>query len=1056
MRAPFTVYNASAGAGKTYSLVRQYLKLCLAQDEASSFMHILAITFTKKAAQEMKQRLLKQLFLLSTYPKLNQEGVEYCHTLAAELEVAPERLAYRAQNSLKRILHNYSAFSVSTIDSFTNRLIRSFSRDLKLSSNYQVELEDQLILEEAIDRMLSELQANSDHTKVLLRFVEGQLNDGNSTNYKNILLDTARQLFKEKAQPYLQQLEELSTADFLKIEKELSKRLKQIEAGQKKLAQDAISWGEERGMHVKCFSRGTLWNRTLAMTTSFGFFTEASLNPVLDAGQNLYAKNAAPADKALMDQYQEDFKIQILGIHQYLADYYEEYLYIKSTLKSLYGLAVLKEIALQLEAVKEESNRIPIGEFNKIISDNLRSQPAPFLYEKLGDRFQHFFIDEFQDTSTLQWLNLVPLINNSLAEGGSSAMIVGDAKQSIYRFRNGEVQLFIDLYNNVEDSNRFAGQELYPRETINLDSNFRSHKNIVGFNNQLFESLAHNFSDEKFRRIYSESGQIARAKDGGYVEVRFLDKDDYQNAQFEHIALTIKNSLARGFKQSDICILVGANAQGRAIARFLLQNEDGLSLPKGEYLKLLSVDSLNIGASAEVKAIISFLNMLENPKDYSVRKDWLLLSYEIFGQHIDRHEYFKIHGRQELRLETNFLEEQIPGFNFQNWDGLDLLQKVYRLIHQLDLKLENDPYLQLLIDQVDDFIRRESPLAESFIEWWYEKGQSESVQMPQELDAIQVMSIHKSKGLEFPVVIAAFSAGALINKRHREKLWLHLPAKESFKELPVSLVNLLSPHKDASGYLDQYLKDLDEEDKLMLLDTINRYYVAYTRAEKELYIFSAQEHSDKADGRYWQSLLYQHLQPEQEDFYSFGEKLQLDGKRTDSENLKSPDNFSVRPWQEVIAVLSSAPKNWEQSGKAARLRGSQVHQLLSQIKRSTDLDFALKNAQNKGWFSSEELHEIRDLVLQVLEHSELKNLFSAQADVLNERSILIPGARRKIPDRVVLINGKAFIIDYKTGERQEEHRQQVEEYARLIEEAGFTVAEKMLLYLNEELVLEKF
>jgi len=1055
MPAPFTVYNASAGAGKTYSLVRQYLKLCLAQDEASSFMHILAITFTKKAAQEMKQRLLKQLLLISKYPNLNSTDQEYCKQLALDLAVEPEKLVYRAQNSLKRILHNYSAFSVSTIDSFTNRLIRSFSRDLNLSSNYQVELEDQLILEEAIDRMLSELQAGSDHTKVLLRFVEGQLNEGKSTNYRTILLDTARQLFKEKAQPYLRQLEKLETQDFLNIEKELSQRLRQIEAGQKKLAQDAISWGEERGINADCFSRGILWKYTQKMTESFGVYTSASLKPVLEPGANLYAKSARPEIKSLMDLHQEDFKAHLLKIHQYLADNYEEYLYIKSALKSLYGLAVLKEIALQLELVKEESNRIPIGEFNKIISENLRSQPAPFLYEKLGDRFQHFFIDEFQDTSTLQWLNLVPLINNSLAGGGSSAMIVGDAKQSIYRFRNGEVQLFIDLYNNIEGSNRLGEQELYPRETLNLESNYRSHKNIVTFNNQLFQSVADRFSDEKFKRIYSESGQKPQAQGGGYVEVRFLDKSDYQQSQYEHIAETIKDSLARGFKQSDICILVSANAKGRSTARYLLQNEDKLGLPANQYLKLLSVDSLNIGASQEVQGLISFLNMLERPQDYSIRKDWFLLSYEIFGSSIDRHEYFNIHGRQDVNQETAFLEDQIPGFNFQNWDGLDLLQKVYRLIHQLSLKLENDPYLQLLIDQVDDFIRRESPLAESFIDWWYEKGQSESVQMPEELDAIQIMSIHKSKGLEFPLVIAAFSDGKLINKAFREKLWLELPKKESFKNLPVSLLSLLSPDKGANIYLDQYLRDLEDEDKLMLLDTINRYYVAYTRAEKELYIFSKAEYLDNKEAAYWQTILYNQLQPEHEGLYSEGEKLMIASQGDHSENLKSPDNFEIRRWQEVIAVLSSAPKDWEQSSKAARLRGSQVHQLLSQIKSSADLDFALKNAQSKGWFSSEELDEIKAMVLQVLEHPQLKELFSPQAEVLNERSILIPGANRKIPDRVVLLKGEAHIIDYKTGEAKDEHRKQVGEYATLIEEAGFKVAEKMLLYLNEELVLEK-
>jgi ATP-dependent exoDNAse (exonuclease V) beta subunit len=1056
MLAPFTVYNASAGAGKTYSLVRQYLKLCLAHDDASSFMHILAITFTKKAAQEMKQRLLKQLLVLSTYPKLSAKEEEYCIELAKELEIAPERLAFRAHNSLRRILHNYSAFSVSTIDSFTNRLIRSFSRDLNLSSNYQVELEDKLILQEAIDRMLSDLERDSDHTKVLLRFVEGQLNEGKSTNYKSVLLDTAQQLFKEKAQAHLLQLEKLNTSDFLQTEKQLKKRLSQIEKGQKELAQEAIAWGEERGLNEKCFSRGTLWKRTLALTENLGLYTVASLKPLFEPGKDLFAKNAAPEIKELMGIYQEDFRAKLLGIHQFLANNYEEYLYIQAVVKSLYGLAVLAEIAAQLEIVKLESNRIPIGEFNKIISENLRSQPAPFLYEKLGDRFQHFFIDEFQDTSTLQWLNLVPLINNSLAEGASSAMVVGDAKQSIYRFRNGEVQLFIDLYNNTEPSNRLGQNELYPRETINLGSNFRSLKNIVGFNNGLFQGLSSLFNDDKFRKIYADSAQEPQADTGGYVEVRFLAKEDYELSQFQNINLTIKDALSRGFKQSDICILVGANAKGRSIARYLLQNESDLDLPKREYLKLLSVDSLNIGASVEVKGLISFLSMLEKPKDYSTRKDWLLLSYEIFGTHIDRHDYFKLHGRQETALETAFLEEQIPGFNFQNWDGLDLLQKIYLLINQFSLALENDPYLQLLIDQVDNFIRRESPLSENFINWWYEKGNAESVQMPEELDAVQIMSIHKSKGLEFPIVIAAFSAGQLVRANHQEQLWLELPKYESFKALPTSLLSLKKPKPEQEAYLDQYINDFNNEEKLMLLDTVNRYYVAYTRAEKELYIFSSKDHTGDDKSKHWQCLLYNHLGLEGEaDFYSSGEKLLLLGNNAENNKLKSPEHFTVSRWQEVIAVLSSAPKNWEKSDKAAQVKGSQVHQLLSQIIKKEDLEPALSNAYNKGWFNREELAGIRELLTQVLNHPELQELFSAEVEVLNERSILIPGANRKIPDRVVLMGNQAYIIDYKTGEAKEEHHFQVEEYAELLEEAGFLVSKKMLLYLNDELILKK-
>ncbi len=1050
MAAPFLIFNASAGAGKTYRLVRHYLKLCLQSRDSMAFMHILAITFTNKAANEMKSRLVKQLRILEEYPNLKEKELEYCYSLAEEMGLKPEELKYRAAESLASILHNYSAFAVSTIDRFTNRLIRSFSRELKLSSNYQIEMRSDLILEEAIDQVLDDLDGRSPFSQLLSEYIEQQLASEKSPDTKSLLKELGKELFKERALEAIEVLAKMEASDFVKIKGTLSERLEAIEAEHLRLASELLNFCEQHNIEKRSFGDPNLWGRLLKMKAGeFIGFTTKTITQLNDEAEALLPKKTRPEAEALAPHTAsvQDWLKEIQAFFESQVERRELY---RQVLQRLAAMAVLSEIERKLQVVKEESNRLPIGEFNKIISQELRQQPAPFIYEKMGERYQHFFIDEFQDTSTLQWQNMLPLINNALASEGASALIVGDAKQSIYRFRGGELQLFIDLFQNRDPSNRQGDLELYQRETIMLANNFRSLANIVEFNNKFFAQSAQMLALEEHRELYAAARQEPAGKPGGYVGFHLLDKDNFKKEQLEFLIPLLNNLFKRGYEQKDICLLARSNKEGKEAAQFLLQAQALIKTPQEKVLQILSADSLVVGSSPAVRALVSFLQMMEQPANYEWRKDWLLYAYSVFGEgHEEEHQFLSRYRELSIAEALEMLQAYQPEFEAAHWQSQDLIQQLYSLAKAFKMPWQDDPYLQFFLDQAQDYLKNQRPIAQEFLDWWNEDGKEESVSLPESVDALQVMSIHKSKGLEFPVVICLKVDQSLDSELSKSNDWLKLEEVEEidFAGLPYAYLKFNNPV--AAEHQKIYSRFRERERAKVMLDRLNMLYVAFTRAEAELHIISPVPPKSNPE-KHIQSALMQFFEAELPGSYFYGEELHMSEVKAENTQQYSNVGYDSISWYTKIEAISSAPLNWQKPVLEESRWGKQVHQLLSALIYPSDLTKVITQARREAWFESGEIDTLTKQMQQLLRIPDLEPLFSEEVEVYNERSLLLEDGRQRIPDRLVRQGKNWYIADYKSGLPRPEHRNQVNEYKAILEQAGHQVAQCYLIYLNEE------
>lgn len=1050
MHERFLIYNASAGSGKTFQLVRNYLKRCLSTKDAKRFMHILAITFTKKAAGEMKVRLIKQLKLLKSYPDIEAGDRAYAEELAAELAIDPIELKHRASAALSGILHHYAAFNVSTIDSFTNRLIRSFSKDLNINGHFQVELDNDRILEEAVDRLLDELEEEGPFTEVLRRYIRQQLDDESAFDSRRLLINRGKELFQERAFPYLEVLKELDPENLLSIEAALRGRLNQLRGAFQKEASDFLQRCEELDLAGEDFRRGGLYSWVQAINQAdFKPFNKTQVETFEEKGPEHIPSTKGKKKPALNDAnilqelYERAKKIKDLEEGSF-----EEYWILDRVLKGIHALALLGEIEVRIDQIKEESGRMPIGDFNKIISKELREQPAPFLYERLGDRFQDFFIDEFQDTSRLQWENLLPLLNNALASEGSSTMIVGDAKQSIYRFRGGDLQLFVDLFSDKDASNKVAGQELYQRKVVPMEHNWRSRSGLVDFNNRFFETLSAELPNAEYREIYKQGKQAPAKAEGGYISLELLDNRPSPEMEDEALLIRINDLLQAGYRQRDICLLSRSNKTGRRAAKFLLEQESNLALAPEEALQILSADSLLIGASAEVQAIISFLEMSEFPKDKERRRAWLALFAERFCPlDQDPHDFRKAWSEKNLKEIGEALNSLFGSFDFDEWQAQELLEKCYQLMQLFEMPWQNDPYLQFFLDQIQEYQSHSRPVTAEFLQWWQETGSEKSLSIPEDTNAIQVMSVHKAKGLEFPVVIYLSAYGALQSGggSTNPRAWVDLDP-DSFG-LSFSFIDLVKP--PIPEFQPQYTAWYEEELSRIMMDNLNIYYVAFTRAEQELHIIS-QMPSKTGNQQSFESFLSRYFEAEEPGIYEIGSRQRPVKEEADQFGFE-PQSFKALPWMEKLELISNVPRHWQHDKLADARWGTKMHQLLAQIRKPCDLDQVLKRAQNESWLDEEDLIKLKPQLNNLLNHKDLTELYHPDARVYNERSLLVPGQGKRIPDRLVSLNEQWYLADYKTGAELAAHQQQLQDYAQLLKEAGIELQKAVLIYLGEEL-----
>jgi ATP-dependent exoDNAse (exonuclease V) beta subunit len=1034
--SPFTIYNASAGSGKTYTLAKAYLKILLGSNNPLEFKHVLAITFTNKAVGEMKDRIVSMLKTFSSIEKDN-EPHPMLKDICLELSKTEDQIKSQSKIILKNLLHNYGAFEVTTIDAFTHRLIRTFAHDLRLPLNFEVELDQERLLNEAVDKLISKAGIDQELTNTLVKFAIEKTNEDKSWDISYDLNNISGVLLKENDLYELEKIKGKTLSDFKILKRRIKKELDAAEAKLRTTASSALSLIEESGLNHDDFSSKYLPNYFLKLESgSTNINYGAKWQDNLIEGNPLYPKRVSEAVASIINEIQPQLTNAFTSSKTNLY----EVKFLKSALQNLTPYSVLNLIGQELNQLKINQNVMLISEFNTIISKEIRNQPTPFIYERIGERFNHYFVDEFQDTSQLQWQNLIPLLDNTLSSGRGSSMIVGDAKQSIYRWRGSDPEQFISLYQG--DNQPFhTGSKI-----LNLATNYRSSENIVDFNNSFFTHLGHAFfSNDNHGQLYNKAGQDAYLKTKGYVRLRFLDikKEDSRDEKYVYEVLeTVSKCLSRGYDYKDICIITRKRKEGVAIAQYLSENE----------IPITSSETLLLKNSPKVKFLLTLLKLLLKPSANQLKIE--ALEFLAHRQGIeDKHEFYIRHLSENLDVFLSDLCAQDVNIKTNSLLQLSLYELVEQIIGLFELNKVSDAYLQFFLDEVLGFVQSKQSDIASFIRYFEAKEDKLSVVVSSDINAVQIMTIHKSKGLEFPIVIFPF-ADLDIYREMSPKLWFPVD-KQRYNGFDNLLINF---NKDVENYRAPGPNLYEKHRQQLVLDNINLLYVVMTRPETELYVISKRDFTSKGDtnpntfsGLFISYLISKNLWVDSEENYSFGEQHQVKSK-TPSVPSEILHLISNQKESNNLKIVTKASLLWDSSQQEAIERGNLIHLILSKINTKGDLDFAFNELKISGDINENSARLLRPLVEKVVFHPELTEYFEDDYEVFNEHDILLESGKLIRPDRINLNSkNEVTIIDYKTGSKKSHHQEQINYYDEVLNQMDFIVIKKMIIYINDSI-----
>ena len=1031
----YKIYNASAGSGKTFTLTKSYLKILVQAKNYDKFKSILAITFTNKAVGEMKERIITMLKHFSSQESLTEPHPMF-EAICYELSISAAYLNNKSKHILSHIIHNYGAFDISTIDGFTHRVIRTFAHDLQLPVNFEVELDQERLLNEAVDSLIAKAGNDDQLTKVLVDFAIEKADDDKSWDISYDFNKIAKLLVNENDLQAVATLKDKTLDDFKQLKSQLEKDILALENEVVKTAETILILIDECGLQFDDFNRKSLPNhfRNLSFK-KFNINFEVSWQNDLLEGNTLYPKRVSDAIASTIEDIQPNlseafFKTKTLVFKLKLK---------KGFYKNSTPISVLNAIQNELNILKDEQNKMLISEFNKIISNEIKDQPTPFIYERLGEKFKHYFIDEFQDTSTMQWENLVPLLDNALSASSGSAMLVGDAKQAIYRWRGGEAEQFINLYNKTKNPFQIEG------EVLALDTNYRSAKEIVAFNNAFFNFLGnHYLNNATYAELYKNASQNTNNESQGYVNLNFLDiqkEDDANELYAEQVLETIKKCQDNGFTLDDICVLVRKRKEGVTVANYLSDNG----------IKITSSETLLLKNSEKVTFIDSFLKLLIQPNNDNLKVE--VLSFLADQLHIgDKHQFFTTHLKGNLDDMFNSLRSHNIFIDKSKLLQLPLYELVEALIRVFKLQDVSDAYLQFYLDVVLEFTQKQNSDLADFINYFEKKKDSLSVISPENTNAVKIMTIHKSKGLEFPIVIFPF-AELNIYRELEPKEWFPVEA-ENYNGFETLLLNY---NKDLEHFGDSGKLIYDHHQSQLELDNINLLYVVLTRAVEQLYVISKTDINSKgeANSNTYSGMFISYLQninkwSDNQLVYSFGTLKQNDivsEKETRSEPIQL---ISVPKEDHNLSIITKSGLLWDTKQEKAMERGNLVHFILSKIKTVQDVDFAFNDLLISGDISKENSEVLKQLVLKVLEHPKLESYYNDDFKIYNERNIITQTGQLLRPDRLnINAKNEVIIIDYKTGEQKTYYKSQLNDYKAVLNQMNLTVTNKILVYIND-------
>ncbi|WP_026999989.1 UvrD-helicase domain-containing protein [Eisenibacter elegans] len=870
----FKIYSSSAGSGKTYTLTKEYLKLALQSDEPSYFRHILAITFTNDAANEMKARIVKVLRSFA-YPEMlsdkeRRDSEQLLQTIADETGLPTATIRSRATQTFRKIVYNYTDFAVSTIDSFVNAVISAFTYELNIPHNYEIDLDTAQLMRNTIQRLLEKVGTaeKPELSKTVVRWAIDRVMEGKAwSKIGRDLAEFAQQeLTNERSYRYVNKIKKLQLSDYEVIKSQIDAYLLGIEQQIIHEAHTAQNLLITEGLTAQDFYQST---------RGIGVFFEkkALFDPkndkrelLLDLGNN-YVKKAIEEDiwystpkKASADKIAIQARIDAIAprlrecyerIAALIAQEQESFVLTDLIQQYLYQISLIQEIEQELEAFKRENNLIHISDTNKKIAHIIANEPVPFIYERVGEKFHHLLIDEFQDTSQLQWLNLMPLVENNLSENHFN-LIVGDAKQAIYLWRGGEMEQLVYLYKGqmerlaeMTEEDQLWLEERYltlsrEHSPAQLNFNFRSTHEVIGFNNAFFQKIVDLYSHDfpLLGEIYDESFQQqippANQRTGGHIEIAVAQgkSDEYLQRTLDLLGEAVGQALADGFRLRDIAVLCRVKSKARHIAEYLT----------AQGYEVISQDSLLVQADERILFLIAWLKVLNHPEDQLARANaWYLFLKTVLKITPEDPENQKIQALLKEDILSYLEAYAVLGYPipYTQWQQMPLYELIEQMSRHFGLmqsayKLE---YLFRLLDFVLEFQQQKGGSLSEFISFWGENRDSLAINTP-ERDAIIITTIHKSKGLEYPVVLLPFADWST-TPRTGEKLWVDLPPDKLPQLTNSQTGQRLNSVIVKTGALleNTFLEEQNRrEHEKKFIEALNLLYVAFTRAVHRLYV----------------------------------------------------------------------------------------------------------------------------------------------------------------------------------------------------------------------------
>ena len=1024
MISKFDIINASAGSGKTFALTQRILVKILKSKDENYFKRILALTFTNRAAEEMKSRILNALKDFSNPKIIGNPSVMFVQ-VKKELKFPSDKINRLSKERLNLLLHNYSFFQIETLDSFNHHIIRSFSKELNLDPDFRVVIDTEDILDQSVSRVFEDIENNKEIGSLLKDFSIRKISEGKSWDVEFDLKEFAQSILKENEISEIEQIEKSSLKEFTTLKLNIEKTLNDLSGKQKSVLLKIEKNISNQKTEIN-FSRDSFPKLISAIKNNS--FTWNSIKSI----SSLFEKNTIITKSCL--------KLAPEKLNSFVKELFVLFLELKGVLvkikvlnsfaHSLTPSILLKLVKSNSEDIQKENKELFVSKFNKLIHKEIANQPTPYIYEKLGVKFNDYLIDEFQDTSDLQWKNLIPLISHALEskpenEDEGSLFLVGDPKQSVYRWRGADPKIFASLLLN--EKNPFIVQ----KNMTNLPTNFRSKNEIINFNNTLFKHASELFKSNDHKEIFSK-GAVQKQNNflGGHVSVNFINKDYKRDEQLEAILketlFLIENCTSRGFDLSEIAILVRDNKQSSIVSSWLIENN----------IPVLSQDSLSINNSDKIEQLINLIKLKVNNQNQEARAI-IIGNLAAFIKPKDQFLFYKNNLNNDIESFLGNLNilPIYKAFEMPFFESVDFF------IKELKMDIKNtDPYVLFFREIIYEQVFQEKNNEKEFLNFWNKNNSKIKIPSGNSKSATKVLTIHKAKGLEFPVVIYPF-VNSVTHRNFGKRNWLPVFEQNFSKKI------LIPFNENFREYSKSFKTEYDSISSKEELDNLNLLYVVLTRAVAELYLISEYPKSQSINSH--NEIIRSFLESSEKwrddvNRYSWGKtEIKEKGKKEDSTTfLTAFETKHIQPKPSVKFLNDKI------------IFGNIFHEFMSKIEFESDYSKEKNELNLSSSVNKSIIKQVLRLSKNVIEHPDLKQYFSKKNTVYCEQEIFTKSKRIIKPDRLVFLTpNRVVLIDYKTGEKSKKDQQQILKYQKILEKMGYKIETSILVYVDNSVDL---